>query len=226
MPAVANLLTDGRPVVLPGGARAHDMRTPQFPFAKTLSQELLLLEPGVFRGANWVTNANALLVVTEGVVEVQLQGGVTDATTHDAFGAVLRAGDAFFVPIARNYVVREATGRHPAMAVVTFDTGEWQTAELGPNLRELPPWAVSASLRGASMGDESERLTALADGLLGDDAVGGAAGSAWLALPIFLAALGAAAAGLMWVLLSLSGEQKGAGSSADSGRGRAPLLGF
>lgn len=148
-PAAVSFLVEGRPTLLSGGVEARDLRTAQFPFAKTMSQQLLFLTPGQLRGENWVTNANALVVATQGEIEVHLQGGVTDETAHKAFISTLGPGDAFYVPIGRNYWLREATGQSGATAVVTFDTGSWRSAEFRESLGALPSWIVQSSLRGA-----------------------------------------------------------------------------
>lgn len=66
-------------VALPGGLVVKQIRTTQFPFATTMSQEQVDLPPGATRPLYWTTNANNLLVVTQGKIRLTLQGGLGGA---------------------------------------------------------------------------------------------------------------------------------------------------
>jgi len=153
-PAAVEAAAAERTVQLPGGVLLHQLRTEQFPFAATMSQERTELPPGGTRPLVWVANADGLLVVTSGRLTVGLQGGLAGSSNpteaHEAFTAHgLKTGDVFYLPVGRAYWFQEETGKAPASAITVFNVGSWQSVELADALALLPAWAVSSNLHQA-----------------------------------------------------------------------------
>jgi len=138
-------------VQMPGGVLLHQIRTAQFPFAETMSQERTELPAGAARPLVWVTNADGLLVVTSGNITVSLQGGLAGssnpAEAHTAFTERhLGPGDVAYFPVGRAYWFQEATGTKPASAITVFNVGTWRSMEMAEAVSLLPSWAVSSNL--------------------------------------------------------------------------------
>lgn len=135
----------------PGGVNLYQIRTTQFPFAETMSQERTELPPGGARTLVWQTNADALLVVTSGFITVSLQGGLAGSSNPDEAHAAfteerLGPGDIAYFPVGRAYWFKEATGTKPASAITVFNVGMWRTVELAESIALMPSWAVSSNL--------------------------------------------------------------------------------
>mmetsp|Transcript_19500 Transcript_19500/g.56711 ORF Transcript_19500/g.56711 Transcript_19500/m.56711 type:complete len:439 (-) Transcript_19500:72-1388(-) len=153
-PAAVEALAAEKTVEMPGGVLLHQIRTDQFPFSATMSQERTELPPGGLRPIVWVANADGLLVVTSGVITLSVQGGLAGssnpAEAHEAFTAHdLRPGDVAYLPVGRAYWFQESTGKASASAITVFNVGEWQSVELADSLALLPAWAVSSNLHQA-----------------------------------------------------------------------------
>ena len=71
---------------LPGvaGVTLYRIRTDQFPFSRTMSQERTELAPGAVRPVVWTT-ADSFFMVISGTVTVNLEGGILGKEAHLAF---------------------------------------------------------------------------------------------------------------------------------------------
>lgn len=133
---------------LPGaeGVVLYRIRTAQFPFARTMSQERTELAPGATRPMLWVS-ADAVLVVVAGSVVVSLEGGMRGAEAHVAYtNETLHEGDIAYFPNGRAFWFQEATGSTPAETITVFNVGNWKSFELSQVLREMPKIAVMSNL--------------------------------------------------------------------------------
>jgi len=132
------------------GVKVFQIRTDQFPFAQTMSQERTTLAAGALRPLVWTTNADAILRVIKGNVTIGLQGGLpgeSDQLTHEFHFENISAGDAVYFPSGRAYYFYESTKYTSAEIVTVFNVGQWGSIELEEALQSLPEFAVMASLR-------------------------------------------------------------------------------
>eukprot|EP00931_Biecheleriopsis_adriatica_P061695 TRINITY_DN3710_c0_g1_i1.p1 TRINITY_DN3710_c0_g1~~TRINITY_DN3710_c0_g1_i1.p1 ORF type:complete len:755 (-),score=135.50 TRINITY_DN3710_c0_g1_i1:129-2393(-) len=139
-------------VALPGGLVVKQIRTSQFPFSTTMSQEQVDLPPGASRALYWTTNANSLLVVTQGKIRLTLQGGLGGAAVPPASVSKkmmeyeLKRGDIVYVPVGKALTYSESTKRSFAQVIAVFDVGSWHSAELRDQLRHIPSYVMNMSL--------------------------------------------------------------------------------
>lgn len=137
-----------RRVQLPGaeGLTLYQIRTDQFPFARTMSQERTVLDAGAMRPMVWAS-ADALLVVISGSIVVSLEGGIPGSEAHLVFAnETLREGDIAYFPNARAYWFTEATGQRSAETITVFNVGNWKSFEMAQSIQEMPQVAVLSNL--------------------------------------------------------------------------------
>lgn len=128
------------------GVLLHRIRTPQFPFARTMSQERTELTPGALRPLAWAS-ADAVLLVVEGSVTLSLEGGLPGKEAHLLFGnETLSPGDVAYLPNGRAYWFKETTGKAGAVTVTVFNVGIWKTIEMKESLKRMPAIAVFSNL--------------------------------------------------------------------------------
>eukprot|EP00931_Biecheleriopsis_adriatica_P092697 TRINITY_DN66488_c0_g1_i1.p1 TRINITY_DN66488_c0_g1~~TRINITY_DN66488_c0_g1_i1.p1 ORF type:complete len:410 (+),score=75.59 TRINITY_DN66488_c0_g1_i1:81-1310(+) len=147
-------------VVLPNaqGVVLHRIRTQQFPFARTMSQERTELEPGATRPMVWIS-ADALLCVVNGSITVSLEGGMLGEESHLPFvNQTLQAGDIAYFPNGRAYWFQEATGTATAEAITVFNVGNWKSFEMQQSLHEMPAFVVASNLNVTSIAGASNLL--------------------------------------------------------------------
>jgi len=150
IPAAFNNTIERR-VDFADGVTLHQIRTTEFPFSRTMSQERVSLDPGAIRPLVWTTEADAVLAVVEGKVTVRLQGGV-EGVTHTLFvESHLLPDDAVYIPLGRAFEIVEETGTEPAEVVLVFSTGDWAWVELAEAVSPFPDWAVYASLNATDL---------------------------------------------------------------------------
>lgn len=136
-------------VLLPGveGVVLHRIRTAQFPFARTMSQERTELAPGATRPMVWVS-AEATLVVVAGSIDFGLEGGIPGAESHEAFtNNTLLAGDIAYIPNGRAFWFTEATGTSEAETITVFNVGNWKSFEASQSVAQMPETNVISNLR-------------------------------------------------------------------------------
>lgn len=139
-------------VTLAGGVVAKHIRTAQFPFATTMSQEQVDLAAGATRPIFWVTNANGLLIVIEGEIHLTLQGGVAGLhapapqSSKKMLQYDLKRGDIVYLPVGKACTYSESTKRLAAKVVTVFDVGNWHSAELRDQIRHMPGYILNMSL--------------------------------------------------------------------------------
>mmetsp|Transcript_56815 Transcript_56815/g.133436 ORF Transcript_56815/g.133436 Transcript_56815/m.133436 type:complete len:414 (-) Transcript_56815:44-1285(-) len=147
--APAALNADGieQRVVLPGttGLTLYRIRTEQFPFARTMSQERAELGPGVFRPMVWAS-ADAILIVSKGSVFLTLEGGLPGNEAKLSFSGLLQRGDVAYLPNGRAFWYTEATGHEPAETLTVFNVGNWKSFEMSQSMQEMPLMAVMSNL--------------------------------------------------------------------------------
>lgn len=128
------------------GVVLHQIRQEQFAFARTMSQERTELEPGAARPMVWAS-ADAILVVIKGTIVYSLEGGIPGSESKSLFpNETLRAGDVAYLPNARAYWFREASGKEPAMTITVFNVGNWKNFEMGTSLSEMNSIATMSNL--------------------------------------------------------------------------------
>ncbi|CAE8641017.1 unnamed protein product [Polarella glacialis] len=135
-------------VRLPGtdGVTLYRIRTDQFPFARTMSQERTELDAGATRPMVWAS-ADAILVVVAGSVTVSLEGGLLGSEAHAVYkNETLAAGDIAYLPNGRAYWFQESTGENPAETITVFNVGNWKSFEMAQSIREMPMMAVMSNL--------------------------------------------------------------------------------
>lgn len=135
-------------VMLPNapGVSLHRIRTDQFPFARTMSQERTELSPGAVRPMLWVS-ADAVLIVVAGSVTVSLEGGIPGSEAHRAYlNETLSAGDIAYFPNGRAYWFREASGNARAETITVFNVGNWKSFEMAQAISLMPEMAVLSNL--------------------------------------------------------------------------------
>mmetsp|Transcript_9437 Transcript_9437/g.22727 ORF Transcript_9437/g.22727 Transcript_9437/m.22727 type:complete len:412 (+) Transcript_9437:38-1273(+) len=136
-------------VMLAPGVTLYRIRTDQFPFARTMSQERTELAPGAARPVVWTT-ADSYFVVVAGTVLVSLEGGIPGKEAHLAFAnQTLQTGDVAYFPNGRAFWFREATGSAPAETINVFNVGIWKSIELGQAVSEMPNLVVMSNLHQA-----------------------------------------------------------------------------
>jgi len=149
-PAAVQSIVEQR-VILPAteGVTLYRIRTDQFPFSRTMSQERVELAPGAVRPVVWTT-ADSLLMVVTGTVTVSLEGGILGNESHLEFAnETLHAGDVAYFPNQRAYWFREATGKKPAETINVFNVGIWKSIELRQAVSEMPRIVVMSNLHQA-----------------------------------------------------------------------------
>jgi len=128
------------------GCVIHTVRTSQFPFSRTMSQERVELKRGARRPIVWAS-ADGLLAVVSGRIIIGLEGGVLGSEAHAAFtNETLSAGDVAYLPNGRAYWFREATGSAPAETITVFNVGEWKSFEMATAVRLMPQQAARSNL--------------------------------------------------------------------------------
>eukprot|EP00913_Durusdinium_trenchii_P026005 g24399.t1 len=122
------------------GVTLYRIKTDQFPFSRTMSQERTELAPG----------ADSILMVVSGTVTVSLEGGILGNESHLEFAhETLEKGDVAYFPNGRAYWFREATGKHPAETINVFNVGIWKSIELRQAVSEMPRLVVMSNLHQA-----------------------------------------------------------------------------
>jgi len=162
-PAGVEAASVERMVLLEGDVKLYQIRTTQFPFAETMSQERTELPPNGIRPIVWVTNADALLVVTSGHITVSLQGGLAGSGNPGVAHLVytekhLSPGDLAYFPVGRAYWFKESTGNANASAITVFNVGSWQSVEAKQSLAQMPPWAVASNLHQSDRSGSSREI--------------------------------------------------------------------
>lgn len=138
-------------VTLTEGVTVHQIRTRQFPFARTMSQERTELAAGARRPLVWVS-ADAVLLVISGSVVVGLEGGIPGADSHRGYvNNTIAEGDVAYFPNGRAYWFVEATGAAPAVTVTVFNVGNWKSFEFGASLKLMPKDAVLSNIHVAKI---------------------------------------------------------------------------
>eukprot|EP00746_Dinoflagellata_sp_MGD_P008663 gnl/MRDRNA2_/MRDRNA2_117357_c0_seq1.p1 gnl/MRDRNA2_/MRDRNA2_117357_c0~~gnl/MRDRNA2_/MRDRNA2_117357_c0_seq1.p1 ORF type:complete len:425 (+),score=63.10 gnl/MRDRNA2_/MRDRNA2_117357_c0_seq1:188-1276(+) len=133
------------------GVVLHQIRTANFPFARTMSQERTELAPGATRPIVWAS-ADAMLLVVSGTITVGLEGGVLGAEAHLAFGnETISEGDSFYFPNGRAYWFQESTGKAHAETITVFNVGQWKNFEMRQSLSEMPEINVYSNLHSNDM---------------------------------------------------------------------------
>jgi len=128
------------------GCRLFTIRTSQFPFSRTMSQERAELSPGATRPMVWNT-ADAVIVVLRGSIVFGLEGGIIGKESHLAFtNETVVVGDVAYVPNARAYWFQEATGREEAEVITVLNVGEWKSIEMARSMQYMPQAVVAANL--------------------------------------------------------------------------------
>jgi len=128
------------------GVTLHRIRTPQFPFARTMSQERTELAPGALRPMVWAT-ADAILFVISGSITVGLEGGILGKEAHLAYtNETISEGDIAYLPNGRAYWFKEATSKAPAETITVFNVGIWRNIEMRESLKRMPAIAVLSNL--------------------------------------------------------------------------------
>ncbi|CAE7775449.1 oxdD [Symbiodinium sp. CCMP2592] len=131
------------------GVTLYRIRTDQFPFSRTMSQERTELAPGAVRPVVWTT-ADSFFMVVSGTVTVSMEGGILGKEAHLAFtNETLKAGDAAYFPNGRAYWFRETTGKTSAETINVFNVGIWKSIELGHAISEMPNIVVMSNLHQA-----------------------------------------------------------------------------
>eukprot|EP00929_Paragymnodinium_shiwhaense_P060649 TRINITY_DN30291_c0_g1_i1.p1 TRINITY_DN30291_c0_g1~~TRINITY_DN30291_c0_g1_i1.p1 ORF type:complete len:412 (-),score=60.25 TRINITY_DN30291_c0_g1_i1:405-1640(-) len=145
-PAAQEALTTEKIVQGGPGVVLRQVRTTQFPFARTMSQERAQLQPGATRPLAWFS-ADALLMVTSGSINISLQGGILGSEAHKAYeDEGLKVGDIAYIPNGRAVWFKEATGKEPAETIMVFNVGEWKTFDGHQQLSLLPSLIVQSNL--------------------------------------------------------------------------------
>jgi len=140
-----------QPVRLPGapGLMLYRIRTDQFPFSRTMSQERAELSPGASRPLVWAT-ADALLMVVSGTITIGLEGGILGKESHLAFtNETIGKGDVAYLPNGRAFWFVEASGTSPAETITVFNVGNWKNIELRQAISEMPHMVVMSNLHQA-----------------------------------------------------------------------------
>jgi len=157
VPAAVDAVDVERHIDIADGVRISQIRTEDFPFSRTMSQERTTLEPGAIRPLAWTTDADAIMTVVRGNVTVRLQGGVEnvaddlDETTHALFvESNLLSDDAVYIPSGRGVEIINV-GEELAETVTVFSVGSWGWVELEEAVQALPDWAVYASIDAADL---------------------------------------------------------------------------
>lgn len=131
------------------GLALFRIRTDQFPFSRTMSQERAELAPGASRPLVWAT-ADALLVVVSGTVTVSLEGGVLGKESHLPFAnETIGKGDVAYLPNGRAFWFVEASGTSPAETITVFNVGNWKNIELRQAVSQMPHMVVMSNLHQA-----------------------------------------------------------------------------
>lgn len=157
-PAAVQAAAVEQRAMLPGaaGVEFYRIRTDQFPFARTMSQERTVLAAGAIRPMLWVS-ADALLVVISGTVRVSLEGGIPGAKSHWAYAnETLAAGDIAYFPNGRAYWFAEASGSMPAETITVFNVGNWKSFEMAQSITQMPHMAVMSNLHLKEWGEPVE----------------------------------------------------------------------
>jgi len=159
-PAAVQAAAVEQKVLLPGveGVVLYRIRTEQFPFARTMSQERTELAPGAVRPMVWVS-ADAVLVVVAGSVTVSLEGGILGAEAHLPYrNETLEAGDIAYFPNGRAYWFQEATGKAKAETITVFNVGNWKTFEMSQSISEMPNMVVMSNLHVTRWGEPASPI--------------------------------------------------------------------
>mmetsp|Transcript_9222 Transcript_9222/g.27295 ORF Transcript_9222/g.27295 Transcript_9222/m.27295 type:complete len:412 (+) Transcript_9222:66-1301(+) len=128
------------------GLTLHQIRTQQFPFSRTMSQERAELQPGALRPMAWAT-ADGLLCVLSGSITISLEGGILGREAHLSFtNETLVAGDVAYLPNGRAFWFNEATGKAAAETITVFNVGIWKNIEFEQSLKLMPAIAVLSNL--------------------------------------------------------------------------------
>jgi len=119
------------------GVVLYRIRQEQFAFARTMSQERTVLAPGAVRPMVWAS-ADAVMIVVRGKVVYSLEGGIPGSESKSVFpNEILGAGDVAYIPNARAYWFREASGTEEAITITVFNVGNWKSFEMAHSLAEM-----------------------------------------------------------------------------------------
>ena len=115
-------------------AIAYDLRGTSFPFlmgttpettgasfGNGMSGQLLNLSARATRPLVWNTNANAVLFVIEGSIDVNIYGGVTAGSESSVFEITVGEKGIVYIPINAAYDIKEASGNTHALVTLVFD---------------------------------------------------------------------------------------------------------
>jgi len=140
------------------GVVVHQIRTAQFPFARTMSQERVELAAGAARPLVWAS-ADAMLLVVSGSISVTMEGGIIGAEEHLVFSnETISEGDCYYFPNARAYWFKEATGKATAEVITVFNVGNWKSFEMSQSIQQMPEMAVFSNLHSNKFLQESEPI--------------------------------------------------------------------
>jgi len=146
LPASINTADVEKVVHAPGGVVLRQIKTTQFPFSRTMSQERTQLPPGGERQLSWMS-ADAVLIVTEGTVTVSIQGGLLSNEAHKAYTEKdLVEGDVMYVPNGKAFWLQESTGKAKAETIMVFNVGEWKTFDAASQIQLMPKYVVEANV--------------------------------------------------------------------------------
>ncbi|CAJ1452316.1 unnamed protein product [Effrenium voratum] len=140
-------------VTLERGVKLYQIRTQQFPFATTMSQERAVIPAGGFRRLLWLSNADGLMFVTKGSVRVQLQGGYAGvdyplkANSKTHYTQDLQTWDLFYFPVGRAYWIQNLDTSNESEVITVFNVGSWHSIELREQLvPHIPEFMLKGSL--------------------------------------------------------------------------------
>jgi oxalate decarboxylase/phosphoglucose isomerase-like protein (cupin superfamily) len=141
------------------GVDLYDMKASNFPFLMSVMQQRttkrnadvgmsgqkMVLQPGATRPPVWIVNANAVLYVVEGPVDVIVYGGATSENKKTTYNERATKGDIVYIPITSMYVVQNPSCENNATVGLIFDHPQWEEQEMS-KLSLFPHYGVAASL--------------------------------------------------------------------------------
>jgi len=141
------------------GVSVLDIKSSTFPFLRSvmanrrsqrnpdvgMSGQKMVLEPGATRPPVWIANANAVLYVVEGTVDVTVYGGPTAEEKKTTYKESMEDGSVMYIPITSMYLVQNPSCDHNATVTLIFDHPEWEEQEMS-KVAQFPNYAIAASL--------------------------------------------------------------------------------
>jgi len=141
------------------GVTVYDIKAANFPFLEGVMQQRrarrnpdvgmsgqkMVLEPGAARPPLWITNANAVLYVVDGPVDVLVYGGPTEDTKKEVYNVTLVKAGIVYIPITSMYLIQNPSCHKNATVTLIFDHPEWEEQEM-TKLTKFPAYALAASL--------------------------------------------------------------------------------